>query len=135
MDRFAALLNLANSIYAFNKLHDIYNRTVMSDNRGEISSNRADILPARVEMLSQMLDAVSQYSPESYKSRIGDTSGRIKLYNNTYRSLRQHIDINRGKRPDIDNVIKTLEIIRPMINGNNRKTIEKVLQISQIMKS
>lgn len=128
MDRFSALLNLANSIYAVSRLHEIYNRAITNDNRGEV-------IPSRVEMLSQMLEAICQYSPENYRPRIDETAGRVKLYNNTYRSLRQQINVTREKGADIDSLIKILEIIRPVTNGTNRKAIEKVLQINQIIKT
>ena len=128
-DKYKTLNNIANGIHAANRIHEIHNSSLK---RGSEVSDRRE----SVSNLNEVLKVLADYSPDAHSSKIGSVLGKSSSYSNTYRDLKQHLNILQSrKRIDRELLMRTLEVIKPMVGSNKKSTIDKALKIHEILKS
>ncbi len=129
MNKYQKLEQITNGINAAYKIRSATNSL---NQRGSESQQEIN----NVELLMQMLSVIAQYSPEPQRNSLNDRLEKTTIYQNTYKNLKQHLKSMQSERHvDSDGFVKTLEIVKPVINGEKRNIIEKVLQIHEILKS
>ncbi|HOV25138.1 MAG TPA: hypothetical protein PK566_02080 [Pseudobacteroides sp.] len=127
MDRKRALENLSNGLNAARKILELKNASMRVDN--------SEVKPSQVETFYQMLDTVASYSPPKYKKVLNQSIAISNNYRNTYRNLRNHMNSRTSNRPSPGEIIKTLEIVKPILPNNQRVMVEKIQQIYKIIYS
>ncbi|WP_010250565.1 hypothetical protein [Acetivibrio cellulolyticus] len=129
MNRYQKLEQITNGINAAYKIknaRDSLNRKGPEE-RQETSN---------VELLMQMLSVIAQYSPEPHRNSLSDRLERTTVYQDTYKNLKQHLkNLQSNRQVDSEGIVKTLEIVKPIVDKDKRSLIEKVLQIHEILKS
>jgi len=127
MDRKKALENISNGLNAARKILELKNASMRVDN--------SEVKPSQVETFYQMLDTVASYSPPKYKKVLNQSIEISNNYRNTYRNLRNHMNSRTSNRPSPGEIIKTLEIVKPILPNNQRVMVEKIEQIYKIIYS
>ncbi len=127
MDRKRSLENLSNGLNAAKKLLDLKNASLRVDPNSEVKPNQIDTI-------YQMLDTIASYSPQEYKKVLNKSIAISNNYRSTYRNLKQQIN-NNNRGPSSGEIIKTLEIVKPILPNNHRAMVEKIQQIYKIIYS
>ncbi|KNY27136.1 hypothetical protein [Pseudobacteroides cellulosolvens] len=127
MDRKRSLENLSNGLNAAKKLLDLKNASLQVDLNSEVKPNQIDTF-------YQMLDTVASYSPPKYKKVLNESIAISNNYRSTYRNLKQHLN-NNNRGPNSSEIIKTLEIVKPILPNNHKAMVEKLQQIYKIIYS
>jgi len=129
MDRNQKLEQITNGINAAYKIKNVRDSLTQND-----SNDRQEI--NNVDFLMQMLSVIAEYSPEPHNNTISKKLEKSAVYHNTYKNLKQHIkDIQTNRQVDTEGLAKTLEIVRPILDGDKRSFVDKMLQIQKILKS
>ncbi|HEY9060088.1 MAG TPA: hypothetical protein VIO64_06250 [Pseudobacteroides sp.] len=123
-----SLENLSNGLNAAKKILDLKNASLHVDLNSRVKPNQIDTI-------YQMLDTVASYSPPKYRRVLNRSIAISNNYRSTYRKLKQHANSNRNKTPETGEILKTLEIVKPILPTNQRMMIEKIQQIYKIIYS
>lgn len=127
MDRKRSLENLSNGLNAAKKLLELKNASLRVDLDSEVKPNQIDTF-------YQMLDTIASYSPPKYKKVLNESIAISNNYRSTYRNLRQQLN-NNNRGPSSGEIIKTLEIVKPILPNNHRAMVEKIQLIYKIIYS
>ncbi|NLD45721.1 MAG: hypothetical protein GX660_00785 [Clostridiaceae bacterium] len=129
MNNYKKLDYITRGINAANGIRSIKNST-KTETRD--TSDKPDTL----SMLSQMLDVIAQYYPDDRNQELGDRLHKSTIYGETYRSLKQHVrTLKSSDRMERDDLIKTLKIIKPVVDTRKKQFIEKLVKIHEILNS
>lgn len=129
MNNYKKLDYITRGINAANSIRSIKNSAVTD------TMERSE-KPDTLSMLSQMLDVIAQYYPNDRDQTIGDRLHKSTIYGETYRSLKQHVrTLKSNNRIERDDLIKTLKIIKPVVNTKKKQFIEKLVKIHEILNS
>lgn len=129
MDKYQKLEQITNGINAAYKIQNA--RNSFSQRK---QNERAET--SNIDLLLQMLRVIAEYSPEPQRNSISDRLERSTAYHTTYKNLKQHVKgIQQNRHIDSNSFVKTLEIVKPVMDKDKRSVIEKVVQIYQILKS
>ncbi len=129
MDRNQKLEQITNGINAAYKI-----KTATNSLNRKASENRQET--NNVELLLQMLTVIAEYSPEPHRNTLSDNLEKSTVYHNTYKNLKQHIkNIQTNRHVDSEGLVRTLELVKPVLDKDRRSLIEKMLQIHEILKS
>lgn len=135
MDKDRYLDNLTNMLNTVAKLKGTYSRSNTGDS---ILSSGA----GRREMLTEMLRVVSEHSPENHKRLMGDTLEKSRKYCDAYKCIKEHFrDVRKQSRSngslvvEKDNLLKTLRVMKPVLDTRRAEAIEKVMKIYEVLKS
>lgn len=129
MDKYQKLEQITNGINAAYKIQNA--RNSFSQRR---QNERAEI--SNIDLLLQMLSVIAEYSPEPQRNSLNDRLEKSTVYHTTYKNLKQHVKgIQENRQIDSNGIVKTLEIVKPVMDRDKRSLIEKVVQIHQILKS
>lgn len=129
MDRNQKLEQITNGINAAYKI-----KTATNSLNRKASENRQET--NNVELLLQMLTVIAEYSPEPHSNTLSDNLEKSTVYHNTYKNLKQHIkNIQTNRHVDSEGLVRTLELVKPVLDKDRRSLIEKMLQIHEILKS
>lgn len=128
MEKQKVLELITNSFIAAGKLRELspQNRT----RTGE--SGNMQINP---ESFLGILQIISDISPERYRTPISTAINRSRTYMETYGNLRNHITSLNKPRLRSGNIIKTLEVIKPVLGSNEASVAEKVIKIYELLKN
>lgn len=129
MDKYQKLEQITNGINAAYRIQNARSSFSQSrQNEREETSN--------IDLLLQMLSVIAEYSPEPHRNSLSDRLEKSTAYHTTYKNLKQHVKgIQENRHIDSEGLVKTLEIVKPVVDRDKRSLIEKVLQIHQILKS
>jgi hypothetical protein len=122
-----SLENLSHGLSAAKKILDLKNASLQVDN--------SEVKPSQIDTFYQMLDTVASYSPPKYKRVLNRSAEISNNYRSTYKNLKQHINNNDNRIPNAREILKTLEIVKPILPTNHRMMIEKIQQIYKIIYS
>ncbi len=129
MDKYQKLEQITNGINAAYRIQNA--KSSFSQRR---QHEREDT--SNIELLLQILSVIAEYSPEPHRNLLSDRVKKSTAYHTTYKNLKQHVkDIQENRHIDSEGLVKTLEIVKPVVDKDKRSLIEKVLQIHQILKS
>jgi hypothetical protein len=120
--------SIANGFNAARKIYKIKSTTSRSDYSTTV--NRS-IVPYVIEALQVICD----YSPENSKKFLREIINKSNLYNNTYLGLRDHVYDTYNQKITVKNLARTLEIINPVLQNQNKLIVEKILKIYEIINS
>lgn len=127
MDKYKKLETITNGINAAHKIRSLQNST---------SYQRADGKPDTLTLLSEMLSVIAQHSPETHRSSLSERLDKTNVYGEAYRGLKQHVKgIKSNDRIEKNDIIKTLHIIKPVVDERKQTLIEKILKIQEILDS
>lgn len=129
MNKYQKLEQITNGINAAYKIQNARN----SLNRKSPEERQET---SNVDLLLQMLSVIAQYSPETHRNSLSDRLEKSTVYHDTYKNLKQHIkSIQSDRQVNSEGIVRTLEIVKPVVDKDKRSAIEKVLQIHEILKS
>lgn len=128
MNRNKSLEHIANSFHAAGKIQSLRNSVLKEDSRMSVTQDR-------ISLLQEALQVIAEYAPDPHKSALGDTLHRGSVYNNTYRDLKQHFKVVQEQGMNSDHLIRTLDIMKPVLSNRSRNLIEKVMKIYEILNS
>ena len=129
MNNYSPLEHIANGIYAANKIRNLRQPVFEQD-------SRTSVHPDSISMLREILDIIHEYIPETHKRALEDTITKSSLCNDTYKSLKEHFAAIKTRGGiDKSNLIKTLHIMKPVLNNNTQTLIEKVMKAYEIFNS
>jgi len=127
-EKLRTLDNIANGIHAANKVHQIYSSR-LSRSQGRVRGYEG------IDVLNEIIKVLSGYSPDRYRGRLSSALRKGGELSNTYHSFKQHLGLMRSQRMNRDLFIKTLDVIRPVVDSRKRNLIEKALKIHEIINS
>lgn len=128
MERNELLMQIANSINAVLKINALQN----SLNR---DSNDSSAGPGNVHILCEMLNTIAAYSPGRYKSDISNSVELSNYYINSYKNLRNHLQSARSRKLNPGEIMKTLEMVKPILPNRHKSTIGKIQRVYEIINS
>jgi hypothetical protein len=128
MDKYKKLETITNGLNAANKI-----MTLQTSAINQRSKDSAYINPA---LLSQMLHVIAQYSPDKNKILLTRSLEQTDRYRKAIRELKEEVlNIREKNRINKDDVIRTLHIIKPIVDPNRQTILEKILKIQEILDS
>lgn len=128
MDKYKKLESITNGINAAHKLMTLKNSAA-----NQRSDDSPYITPA---LLSQMLQVIAQHSPDRSKTPLKRSLDQTNLYTKAIRELKQEaLNIREKNRVYKDDIIKTLHILKPIMDPRRQSIIEKIIKIQQILDS
>jgi hypothetical protein len=125
MDRNNLLEYIANGINAANKIQSIRSSKIREDSKSAIS-------PSNIAMWKDILQILSEYAPESYKKPLEETYNKSNTYLNTYRDITNHLSTSKKRRFDTDHLIKSLNILRPIMKSPHQMKIDKIIKLYEL---
>lgn len=122
-----SLENIANGFKAAHKIQNLKNSSFRSE----------EGMPGQSppELLKEMLQVLAEFSPDKYRGSLSTSLQQSSLYADTYKNLKQHIRESSSHRAKSDDLIRTMQIMKPVLTGRNQHNIEKILKIYEILKS
>ncbi|MCX8132052.1 MAG: hypothetical protein N3I35_18385 [Clostridia bacterium] len=126
MARYRSYNSIANSFYAADRIRNIV-KSPLRD------TEESSIMESSYSAIIEILKVLSEFSPERHKGMLDTVVEKSRLYNDTYRNLKKHINSSRSKGIDIGGIIKTLAIIKPTLDNRHRATADKILKIYEIL--
>lgn len=128
MDRYRALVHIADGIQAGMRI-----RSVMASNNK--SDERISIKDSGRANFKEILGILAQYSPESYRNSLNNTLLRSNQYSDAYNHIKRDITSAKTGNLNRDMLISTLEAIRPVTSVNKQSAIDKIVRIFEILSS
>lgn len=119
---------IANGFHAANKIRNIQKSNLREERNSLIK-------PGSAETLRQMLEVIAQYSPDTYKEHLGATLEKVALYSDSYRNLKQHLNTTRQQGLNKDQLVKTLSLMKPVVDARHQVIIDKITKIYEILNS
>jgi hypothetical protein len=127
-DKLRTLDNIANGIHAANKVQQIY-RSRLNKRQGEIKGTD------NLDTLNEIIRILTSYSPNTHRGRLNNALIKGGELSNTYHSFKQHFSLMRSQRMNRDLFIKTLDVIKPVVDSRKRNLLDKALKIHEILNS
>lgn len=127
MDRYKSWDNMASSFYAADKIIKLVRSPHRESSTSVIESNYSTIV--------EILRIISEHSPGVHKQLLSNIVGKSDLYNNTYRSLKTEFSSSSSNNLSLENISKTLAIIKPTLNNKHKVAVDKILKIYEIITS
>lgn len=128
MEKTRRLEQIANGIQAANKIQQVYRSTLRND---DTSTVRAD----RKAALFDILGIIAEFSPDTYRSILGDTIDKSHMFGEAYRNIKHHLRVSRNQSINREMLVQTLGHIRPIVGNRRKALIDKVLKIYEILNS
>lgn len=128
MNRNRKLEHLANGFNAAGKINNMRKSQSRDDSNNSLSPNN-------LNAIREMLQTIAEFSPEYHRKPLEGTIYKSNEYINTYRDLKHHFRSVSKQRVDAESFVKTLGIIKPVVNNNQQVMIEKLLRVYEILKS
>jgi hypothetical protein len=128
MDKHTKLQHLANGFHAAGRINNI--RKSNSLTRSEDSSNSINI-----SILKEMLQTIAEFSPTAHRGPLEGTLHRSYEYIDTYQNLKNHFRAVSNQKINTESIVRTLGLIKPVVNNSQQNMIEKLLRIYEIIKS
>lgn len=128
MERNEILMQLANSLNAVVKINSL--RSSKDRDSGDIS-----VRPVDMHILYEILKTIAAYSPERYKSNINNSVELSNYYINSCKNLKDHLLSAKTRKLDSGEIIKTLEMFKPILPRQHKSTIEKIQRVYEIIYS
>ncbi len=128
MERNEILESIANGINAALKIQNLRNSALREDKNSMVR-------PSEFHMISEMLQILAEYSPKYYKDTIKNSIEVSNLYSNTYKALKHHLRSSRISKAHPAYLLKTLEIMQPVMPNQQKALIEKIQKIYEIINS
>jgi hypothetical protein len=120
--------SIANGFNAARKIYKIKNTSVRNDYSTTVNQSI-------VSYVIEALQVICDYSPENSKKFLREIINKSNLYNNTYLGLRNHVYDTYNQKMTVKNLARTLEIINPVLQNQNKLIVEKILKIYEIINS
>ncbi|MDP4182800.1 MAG: hypothetical protein Q8942_17150 [Bacillota bacterium] len=131
MDRNKTLESMSNALAAANKILDLKNSSLHND----LSSNTRSTRNIQFNTLCEMLNTLASYSPPKYKDVISNSVAISSRYRDTYKKLQQHKNSRSNEKIDSREILKTLEILKPVLPNQHKTVVEKIQKIYEIIYS
>jgi|LSQX01.1.fsa_nt_gb hypothetical protein len=123
------LENITNGINAAHKIKSIQNSM---NPMTRDSSNPPDTMA----MLSQVLEVIASYYPDNGNTALSERIQKSNLYGEAYRNMKHHVKtLQSNSRFGGKDLIKTLHIIKPIMDSQRKDFIEKLIKIHEIINS
>ena len=128
MDKYKKLETITNGLNAAHKI-----MTLQTSAINQRSKDSTKITPA---LLSQMLQVIAQYSPDKNKIPLTRSLEQTNRCSKAITELKEEVlNIREKNKIYKDDVIKTLHILKPIVDPNRQTIIEKILKIQEILNS
>lgn len=128
MEKHKKLELLANGFHAAGRINNI--RRSNSLNRSGNSSNSINI-----SNIKEILQTIAEFSPSTHRGSLEGTLQKSNEYIDTYHNLKDHFRTVSNQRINTESFVRTLGLIKPVVNISQRNLIEKLLQVYEIIKS
>lgn len=122
------LNSIANGFNAARKIYKIKSTTLRNDYSTTVNQS---IMSYFIEALQVICD----YSPKNDKQFLREVINKSTLYSNTYLGLRNHVNNTYNQKMTVKNLARTLEIIHPVLQNQNKLIVEKILKIYEVINS
>ncbi len=128
MEKNELLVQLANSLNAVVKINAL--RSSQNRDSGDIS-----VRPSDINMIYEILKTIATYSPERYKSTLNNSVELSNYYINSCKKLKEHLITAKSRSLASGEIIKTLEMFKPILSNKHKSTIEKIQRVYEIIYS
>jgi len=125
MKGYKSLLHIANGFYTANKINEMRN----PKNREAAGTIKFE----NVSNLINVIKTISENAPEKHKTALNHTVELSNQYLDTYRSLKEHFNTNIKKTVNKEDIIKTLQILKPALSIQKTVTVEKILRLYEAL--
>jgi len=135
MDKYSKLDTIANSLIAVNKINSIrYNLQKAVSHGSSESLSRQGRAPSldKITTLNEVLRVLAQHSPEPYRRQFGEIASKSSMYTGVYTNLVKHFERSRNRQFDRYNIIKTLDIVKPLADNRGKILIDKILKLYEV---
>lgn len=127
MANYKKLEYITNGINAAKKIRSIKNTS--SNTRGSEDKDT-------ISMINRVLEIIADYSPPEQKNLLASNIQKGALYGNTYRDLKSHIKkVQNTRSTNPEGIVRTLDIIKPIVDKDKRRMIEKILRVYEALNS
>lgn len=120
--------HLANGFHAAGKINNMRRSNLRGDSSNSFSSSN-------ITVLSEMLQTIAEYSPDSHRGSLEGTIYKSNEYINTYRNLKNHFRSVSNQKINTESFVRTLDLVKPVVNNNQQVLIEKILKVYEIIRS
>lgn len=93
------------------------------------------VKPSNLYIANEIFEILKDYAPEPQKEVLTNALFKTREYSNSYRSLKQHLHGTRGRNIAAVDVVKALEMMKPMLKNNQNILIDKMSKIFNILQS
>lgn len=128
MKREDKLEAISNGFYAANKIRQTLDP--IADNNSRISVHRDNL-----ESINEIFNIIKQYFPNSYRHNFLPAIDKSMEYSRAYKNIKQHFSSEKDKKMDNEMFIKTVKVMKPILNNKQNVIIDKFLKIAEILYS
>ena len=128
MDKYDKLDSITKSLNTVNRMSKTYKEGIKTD-------KRTSVKPSRLSVLQDMLTIASEYNNSKRSSDFSDAIRKSSTLSNTYKGLKHHLSDTRNGKVGRDRMVKTMELIKPVMSNKTGVSIGKAIRIYEILKS
>lgn len=133
MNNQKALELITNSFIAASKIRELQ---TPKNTRGTQTGDRVNNIGVNnIGLIFDILQVVSDYSPGKYRQPLSHATRQSRRYVETLFNLHQHINNLEKPRLKSQNIINTLNIIRPILGTNEAQIAQKIIKIYEVLNS
>ena len=123
--------NVTNGLLTVQRLKQLY----QPENRHEGAEDSRNVQPDRLSLLLDTITAISDFLPETRDNSFSEAFRQGSHFSSAYREIKHHVRDMSSNKTDMNQIIKTLKLIAPILETRQKIYMDKVVKIFDILQS